>query len=31
VHEGRYVDQYLWAIANKGSTPPRRQRRENAR
>ena len=31
VHEGRYVDQYLWAIVNQGSRSPRRQRRENAR
>ena len=31
VHEGRYVDQYLWAIVNKSSRSPRRQRRENAR
>jgi ribosomal-protein-alanine N-acetyltransferase len=24
IHEGRYVDQYLWAIVNRGATPRRR-------
>jgi len=31
VHEGRYVDQYLWAIVNKGSESRPHRRKEKAR
>ena len=31
VHEGRYVDQYLWAIVNRGSGPGQRRGRGTSR
>jgi ribosomal-protein-alanine N-acetyltransferase len=31
VHEGRYIDQYLWAIVNQGSESRPRRRRKTSR
>ena len=31
VHEGRYIDQYLWAIVNKGAESRQRRSREKSR